>query len=302
MDAKPSHLSDAYAAQFADDSVARAYATRPPYPAGVPALVASLITARPRVVLELGAGTGDLTIGLAPLVERLEAIEPSASMMDAGRQRMAGVRNVTWILAKAEAYEFKGPYAAVVAAESLHWMDWEVLFPQLCASLARDGVLVLVCDRRFVGMPWEARLKTLIAQYSTNQEFKAYDLVTELSRRGLFAETGRQQVISSPFFQTLEDYVESFHSRNGFSRQRMGDRAEIFDRELLAMLRADVTDDGIEFPVETTVVWGRPLSGGVSQDGLDVYIPEPSTTANPTSARILDAGGALYEARTRRYS
>src|SRR5258705_6238495 len=75
--AKPLHLAPDYAAQFGDEEVAAAYRHRPPYPAETFAILDRLLGAAPRCVLELGAGTGELTIRLAPLVAALIPAEPS---------------------------------------------------------------------------------------------------------------------------------------------------------------------------------------------------------------------------------
>jgi hypothetical protein len=60
---KPEHLGAEYAAQFGDEEVAAAYQHRPPYPTETFAIVEPLLGPKPRCVLELGAGTGDFTIG-----------------------------------------------------------------------------------------------------------------------------------------------------------------------------------------------------------------------------------------------
>ncbi len=43
MEAKPSHLSEEFAARFEDERVAAAYATRPPYPTEVFATLERLL-------------------------------------------------------------------------------------------------------------------------------------------------------------------------------------------------------------------------------------------------------------------
>ena len=90
---KPRHLDGEYAAQFGDEEVAAAYRHRPPYPPETFVILESLLGAGPRTVLELGAGTGDLTIGLVPLVDRLIAIEPSHPMLERGRRRIAAAQD-----------------------------------------------------------------------------------------------------------------------------------------------------------------------------------------------------------------
>ena len=96
---KPAHLGPEYGAQFSDESVAVAYAHRPPYPAEAFELVEPLLGPRPRRVLELGAGSGDFTVGLAPLVEALEAVEPSRPLRERGRARLP---DVSWHAVAAE--------------------------------------------------------------------------------------------------------------------------------------------------------------------------------------------------------
>jgi SAM-dependent methyltransferase len=96
--AKPRHLAPEYAAQFGDEEIAAAYRYRPPYPPQTFVVLDPLLGARPRTVLELGAGTGDFTMGLAPLAERLIAIEPSRPMLDRGVRRVAAVHgHVEWL-------------------------------------------------------------------------------------------------------------------------------------------------------------------------------------------------------------
>src|SRR5262249_58769978 len=93
--ANQQHRAAESAAQLGDEEVAAAYQHRPPYPAEAFAIIESLLGPNPRCVLELGAGTGDFTIGLAPRVDHLIAIEPSRPMLERGRFRdgAAGAHN-----------------------------------------------------------------------------------------------------------------------------------------------------------------------------------------------------------------
>ncbi|MBV9278962.1 MAG: class I SAM-dependent methyltransferase, partial [Chloroflexi bacterium] len=54
----------------------------------------------PRVVLDAGCGTGDVARPLAPLVDRVDAVDISAGMIERGR-RLPGGENpaITWICA-----------------------------------------------------------------------------------------------------------------------------------------------------------------------------------------------------------
>jgi trans-aconitate methyltransferase len=255
---KPRHLAGDYAAQFEDPSVARAYNARPPYPSAVFDLIESLAIGRPRRLLELGAGTGDLTFPLSRRVESIDAVEPSQAMLEiAGSREHAP--NIRWFRSTAEAHAYEGPYSAVVAAESLHWMSWGQVLPAIARSLSPSGCLVIVCDRMLAGLAWRDRERELIARYSTNRDYMPYVLENELTTRGLFEETGRRECCEPRFVQSVDDYVESFHSRNGFSRERMGAGADEFDRELHGLVLAHCPDGRVEAKVVTTVIWGRAM-------------------------------------------
>jgi SAM-dependent methyltransferase len=258
---KPRHLDLEYAAQFGDEEVAAAYRHRPPYPPETFAILESLLGSRPRAVLELGAGTGDLTIGLMPLIDRLIAVEPSRPMLDRGRRRTAAAQDrVEWLAVAAEDYAFDGCYAAVVAAEAFHWLDWRRVLARVAAGLIASGHLILG-GRKVAAMPWDEDLRRLIRDYSTNQDYVAYDLVTELESRGLLAIAGRTETQTIAHRQTIEDYVESFHSRNGFSRARLtAARAQEFDDQLEMLVRRYDAGDIVQLPVRARITWGRPVA------------------------------------------
>lgn len=208
-------------------------------------------------MLELGAGTGDLTIGLIPLVDRLIAVEPSRPMLERGLRRTAS-DHVEWLAVAAEDYAFDRRYTAVVAAEAFHWLDWRRVLSRVAVSLVPSGHLILVERAPGVPPPWETDLRALIRAYSTHQDYVAYDTVTELESRGLVVVVGRAQTETVVHRQTVADYVESFHSRNGFSRARFSvERAHAFDDQLTMLVRRSCADDIVPVSVRARVTWVR---------------------------------------------
>jgi hypothetical protein len=62
------------------------------------------------------------------------------------------------------------------------------------------------------------------------------------------------------FSQDVDEYVEAFHSMNGFSRQRMEARAAAeFDAALRSMVAPFASNGYVRFNLSTDIVWGRPL-------------------------------------------
>jgi len=145
------------------------------------------------------------------------------------------------------------------AADAPPHFDWDVVLPGISGALGAGAFLALVQGRALVGVAWEAALAELIPRYSTNQDYRRYDLVAELARRGLFREMGRRATPRVAFRQSVDDYVESFHTRNGFSRQRMaGSTAAEFGDRLRALVSPHCPDGLVRGHTMASVVWGIP--------------------------------------------
>ena len=257
--ARPRHLWPDYASQFSDQAVADAYEHRPPYPKESVRLVAGLIEGSSRCVLELGAGSGDFTQLLAEYCEHITAVEPAAAMRVIGEQRTLPFQSVVeWARCSAEAFEPTRVYDAAVAAESLHWMDWNSVLPKVGKGLSRNGFLVIV-ERDLAQPPaWEPELVRLISEFSTNQHYRPLNLVNELEDRGLFELVERRQTTATRFRQSVTSYVESIHSRNGFSRERMSTvNAAKFDRTVTQIVAPYSRSDAITLETMATISWGN---------------------------------------------
>jgi SAM-dependent methyltransferase len=271
MAPKPSHLSGDYGAWFKDPLVAAAYPYRPPYPAEVVETLVSLVPAAPgapRAVLDVGCGSGDLARRLAPLVDRVDAVDFSAAMLAQGRRSPGGDHpRLRWVESPVETAPLDPPYALVTAGESLHWMAWEAVLPRFAAALAPGGVLA-IADRSWDGPPaLRQGLLPVFSRYSPVRDFRSYNLIDELVQRGLFAPSGVRRCGPQPWRPTIEEYLECRHSQRGFSRTHMGPAAATaFDAAVRDLLEAAVRDgtiarhDGrLELEVRASVVWGAPL-------------------------------------------
>ncbi len=259
MMSKPDHLGPEFAAQFEDASVVAAYHLRPPYQDGIFDVLTGLIADRPRIVLDAGAGTGEIARPLAARVDRVDAVDPSRGMIAKGRRLPGGDGpSLRWINETAEAAILPPPYALITAAASLHWMDWEIALPRFRDLLTPRGVFAVIEDREHAP-PWVAPLGQLIAAFSTNRAYRPYNVIVELETRGLFRRLGRHETPVASFRQSVDDYVESFHARNGCSRDRMRpERAAAFDRRLRSLVTPFAPDGIITRRRTNEIVWGLP--------------------------------------------
>jgi SAM-dependent methyltransferase len=262
MQPKPESFSTSYAETFKDQQVVDAYRYRPPYPDEVFAILAGLITDEPRAVLDVGTGSGDLARRLVDVVERVDAVDPSAHMIERGKQLPNGNHpHLQWIFGKVEEVPLARSYALITAGSSIHWLEWEVAFPRFRSMLTPHGFLALVY-RRALPMPWNADLRNLRAQFSTRRDHRRPNAVEELEARGLFHKHGEQQTAPVPFLQSIDDFIEGLHSRSRCAKELMGQQQVAdFDRQVRALLLQYHNDGMLPLQVIATVTWGRPQEG-----------------------------------------
>src|SRR5688572_9398061 len=168
MPPKPKQWSREYASIFQDPSVVAAYAYRPSHPPETFAFLAGLIppTTPSRTVLDAGCGTGFIARALAPYVDRIEAIDISPGMVATGQALPGGADpRIVWSVGSLETTPLQGPYALIVAGDSMHWLAWETVFPRFRAHLVSDGYLALVSVDSLPN-PWDERVGPILARYS----------------------------------------------------------------------------------------------------------------------------------------
>lgn len=262
MKPKPTFLGQQFAAAFQEESVAEAYQQRPPYPDAVFDILTRLIVDQPSRVLDAGCGTGFIARRLVGRADHIDAVDISPAMVERGKHLPGGDSpSLEWIVGAAEDARLNPPYALITAGDSLHWMEWAVVLPRFADLLAPHGCLAILGVGQ-IPAPWDDELLSIIQRYSTVSGYRNYDLFAELESRNLFQTIGRQSTEPVPFTQSLDAYIESFHGRASFSRERMiAASASAFDAEVRALVRR-YAPVAVTLQIVTEVVWGKPLRPG----------------------------------------
>ncbi|MET8994444.1 class I SAM-dependent methyltransferase [Amycolatopsis sp. NPDC004169] len=113
----------------------------------------------PRRVLDLGAGTGKLTLGLAALGLDVTAVEPDAEMRAELERAVPSVRSLA-----GHAERIPLPDAAVDAVfvgQAFHWFDVPVALTEIGRVLRPGGVCVPMWNYEDESVPWVAEFTAL---------------------------------------------------------------------------------------------------------------------------------------------
>jgi len=252
------------AARFQDQSVVDRYHLRPTYPPETFTILNALIVDEPRVVLDVGCGTGNITRSLADYVERIDAVDLSLPMLERARMLPGGDSpKIRWLHGLAEDVDLEPPYALVTAGESLHWVEWDVVLPRLARVLTQRGMLAIVYveEQSTRSAPWSEGSRQISQRFSNNAAYQPFDWIAALVKERLFQKLGEQKCAPASVSQTVEDYIAAQHARSTLSLDTMTtEQARQFDGEMQALLLPYASDGLLTFSVVGGITWGKPKS------------------------------------------
>ncbi|HEX3492376.1 MAG TPA: class I SAM-dependent methyltransferase [Streptosporangiaceae bacterium] len=247
------------AAVFGHPGVARAYQHRPPYPPEVFDILGGLITDRPRDVLDVGAGEGALARPLAGRADHVDALDMSAAMVAAGRERPGGRQpGLRWIVGTIQDAPLGGPYALVTAGASMHWMPWAQTLARLAGVMTEHACLAIV-EHNPSALPWEEGLTEIVIRHSRNPGFDpTFRLIDALTATGQFDVAGQATTAPAPFRQSVTDCIEALHSTSSLAREGMpAAESADFDRAVADLLQPHTTDGMLTMDIVASLTWGH---------------------------------------------
>jgi SAM-dependent methyltransferase len=96
-------------------------------------------------VLEIGCGTGQLTLSMLARGLRVTAVEPGRQLITRARDQCDGAGDVQFVNARLEDASLpRARYAAVFSASAIHWADPDVSWRKAADALVDGGSLALV--------------------------------------------------------------------------------------------------------------------------------------------------------------
>ncbi|MGP1450220.1 MAG: class I SAM-dependent methyltransferase [Wolinella sp.] len=102
-------------------------------------------------VAEVGAGTGKMTMMLANMGLKIDAVEPNENMMNEGMSALKEVQNVKWFRGGGEDIPLNAKtYDWAIMASSFHWTDPARSLPEFARILKDGGYFSAIWNPRHI--------------------------------------------------------------------------------------------------------------------------------------------------------
>lgn len=211
-------------------------------------------------VLDLGCGTGQLSIPLSHSVKEVVAIDISSEMIEEGRKQalLAGIANIGWREMAAEVISSKlGAFHLALFGGSFHWMDRSLVLERCYEVLEPGGGIGIISGGSSIWQgkqAWEkAAVKVIQKWLGPDRRAGGGTFPTDFLRHEeIVARSRFQNMITGEIKRshvlTLEAFIGLLYSTSFANKAILGEMAAPFENDLRATLLAE-KPDGL-FPQE----------------------------------------------------
>ena len=204
------------------------------------------------LLVDLGAGTGQVARALRPFFECVVAVDPEPDMVEYGRGRTEREDDgIEWRLARAEDVKFpSGSVDVVASGNAFHRFDRPVVAANATRWLTADGVIVLLWSdgplRR--DEPWQLELSRVVdvwlersgagERIPAGWERDEYTDEVVLRDAGFDRQVERTMTVRHAW--TVETILGFLHATSFASRAALQEQVDAFDADIRdALLSVD---------------------------------------------------------------
>lgn len=191
-------------------------------------------------LLDLGCGTGQLTLQLAAHVGEAVGVDPEPEMLSEATRlaRELAVTNVSWMQGDSAALPAElGDFTLVTMGRSFHWMDREQVLISLDEMVDPSGSLVIANDSNLVlpSTPWQQAIQDVQRRFlpPDHQYGGLPAAATVRTHEQVLASSAFRQVNRQVYeftrLWTVEQVIGYLYSTSLPLRRLLGDRQTAFE-------------------------------------------------------------------------
>jgi ubiquinone/menaquinone biosynthesis C-methylase UbiE len=226
-------------------------------------------------ILDLGCGTGQVALKLAPYVAEVVAVDPQEEMLEEGKTEAGsrGISNITWL--KGESGSLPGIAVQIgkidltVIARAFHWMNREQTLTDLFKMTKSGGGVAVISDSGPMDgamIPWKEIIRQTVRKW-LGEERKAGTDGTFSHPKKRFevylkeSEFRNYEEETCPVERnwTLDEIIGYMYSTSFASPSVLGDKKDAFEVDLREQLQKIKPAGRFKGPVEIVVnmVWKK---------------------------------------------
>lgn len=204
-------------------------------------------------LLDLACGPGRVTLALASCFREVWTIDLEPEMIAVGQQEaiQRGVRNVTWMVGKAEdVHAAPASCELITIGDAFHRLDQQLVATQARAWLQSGGCLVSLGSYGIMDgtEPWQRIVADIVRRWTSHARPSGEGSAQPQPGSGpahnelVLRETGYGDVASYAFVEghdwTIGTIIGNLYSTSFCSKNVLGDNADAFEADLKAALLA----------------------------------------------------------------
>jgi SAM-dependent methyltransferase len=196
-------------------------------------------------LLDLGCGTGQLTIPFAKYFEDVIGLDPEQEMLNEARNQAekANIKNIKFVLRKAEEIaDDLGTFRLTTMGASFHWMNQTEVLQKIYDLTETNGGVIIVSDSsspwRDKTEKWKEVRKEIVQKYLGEKRRAGNTFYSEPKEKFEdllnFSPFGGYEEWTYDYVRTwtLEESINFLYSTSFASRRLFGDKLKDFEQEL----------------------------------------------------------------------
>jgi SAM-dependent methyltransferase len=228
---------------------------RLPYPSElVDQLKSSFNLSKSQRILDLGCGTGQLSLPLSHYVKEVVAVDVSPEMIEEARKQahLAAIPNIVWHKMPAEAISPElGIFHLATFGGSFHWMDRVLVLDRCYELLELGGGIAIIGGGRSIWhgtQAWEKTAVKIIQRwFGPERRVARGTFPTDLPRHEEIVAQSRFHgmkigEIKRSHTWTLEAFIGLLYSTSFANKALLGEKVTLFEEDLRRTLLAEQPD------------------------------------------------------------